>query len=115
MVLPYYLCKIQLRIIILKEEMMNLLEKLFHIRERGSGIRTEIVAGITTFATMAYIIILQPSNVRPAGMDTVGVLIATALVSGLITMLMGLITNMPIALAPGIASGVVLSYSIVVP
>jgi AGZA family xanthine/uracil permease-like MFS transporter len=94
---------------------MPLLEKRFQINGRGSNLRTEILAGMTTFATMAYIIILQPSNVRAAGMDTVGVLIATALVSGFITILMGVVTNMPIALAPGIASGIVLSYSIVVP
>ncbi len=69
---------------------------------------------MTTFATMAYIIILQPVNMRDTGMNTLGILIATALVS-CITMLMGVAANMPIALAPGIASGIVLTYSIVVP
>ena len=94
---------------------MNTLEKHFKIRERGSSVRTEVLAGMTTFATMAYIIILQPVNMRDTGMDTVGILIATALVSAFITMLMGVAANMPIALAPGIASGIVLTYSIVVP
>ena len=84
---------------------MNTLEKHFKIRERGSSVRTEVLAGMTTFATMAYIIILQPVNMRDTGMDTVGILIATALVSAFITMLMGVAANMPIALAPGIASG----------
>lgn len=68
---------------------MNTLEKHFKIRERGSSVRTEVLAGMTTFATMAYIIILQPVNMRDTGMDTVGILIATALVSAFITMLMG--------------------------
>ena len=68
---------------------MNTLEKHFKIRERGSSVRTEVLAGMTTFATMAYIIILQPVNMRDTGMDTVGILIATALVSACITMLMG--------------------------
>ena len=94
---------------------MNTLETFFKIRERGSSVRTEVLAGMTTFATMAYIIILQPVNMRDTGMDTVGILIATALVSALITMLMGVAANMPIALAPGIASGIVLTYSIVAP
>ena len=58
---------------------MNTLEKHFKIRERGSSVRTEVLAGMTTFATMAYIIILQPVNMRDTGMDTVGILIATAL------------------------------------
>ncbi|PNV63253.1 NCS2 family permease [Clostridium sp. chh4-2] len=92
---------------------MDTIEKRFHLREHGTTLRTEILAGATTFATMAYICVLQPLYMKQAGMDAVGVLLSTALVSGLITMFMGWYSNMPIALAPGIASSVVLTFSIV--
>lgn len=92
---------------------MDTIEKRFHLRECGTTVRTELLAGATTFATMAYICVLQPLYMKQAGMDVVGVLLSTALVSGLITMFMGWYSNMPIALAPGIASSVVLTFSIV--
>lgn len=92
---------------------MNTLENRFHLRESRTTVRTELLAGATTFATMAYICVLQPLYMKQAGMDAVGVLLSTALVSGLITMFMGWYSNMPIALAPGIASSVVLTFSIV--
>ena len=92
---------------------MNTLENMFHLRENRTTVRTELLAGATTFATMAYICVLQPLYMKQAGMDAVGVLLSTALVSGLVTMFMGWYSNMPIALAPGIASSVVLTFSIV--
>ncbi len=80
---------------------MVLLEKLFHIRERGSTVRTEIIAGITTFMTMAYIIFVNPSILSAAGMDFGAVMTATAISAGLTTILMGLYVNYPFALASG--------------
>lgn len=94
---------------------MNLLENRFSLKRAGTTIRTEILAGITTFATMAYILVLNPKFMGMAGMDPVGVLITTALISGLITILMGVITNLPFALAPGIGSCVMIATAIVLP
>ena len=92
-----------------------MLEKWFGLKKNGTNVRTEMLAGCTTFATMAYILIIHPNYMRVAGMDATGVLIATALVSAVITILMGVMSNCPIALAPGIASGAVMAYSIVQP
>ena len=94
---------------------MNLLEKRFGLQTAGTNVRTEIVAGITTFATMAYILVLNPKFMGMSGMDPVGVLITTALISGLITILMGVASNMPFALAPGIGSCVMIATAIVLP
>jgi len=92
-----------------------MVEKDFELEKNGTDIRTEVLAGITTFATMAYILILNPKFMGMAGMDKVGVLITTAVVSGLITILMGVVTNLPFALAPGIGSCVVVATGIVAP
>ena len=79
-----------------------MLEKLFSLRERNTTVKTEIIAGFTTFITMAYILFLAPNILGIAGMDKDAVLIATALGGGLVTIAMGLIVNYPIALAPGV-------------
>lgn len=92
---------------------MELLEKRFGLKNAGTNVRTEVIAGITTFATMAYILILNPKFMGMAGMDPVGVLITTALVSGLVTILMGVAANLPFALAPGIGSCVMIATGIV--
>ena len=76
-----------------------MLEKLFSLRERNTTVKTEIIAGFTTFITMAYILFLAPNILGIAGMDKDAVLIATALGGGLVTIAMGLIVNYPIALA----------------
>ena len=94
---------------------MNLLENRFGLKAAGTDVRTETVAGITTFATMAYILILNPKFMGMAGMDPVGVLITTALISGLVTIAMGIISNLPFALAPGIGSCVMIATAIVIP
>jgi len=82
--------------------MKNFLEKYFHLSEAGTNIRTEILAGVTTFATMAYILIVQAGMMTDAGMNGTGVMLATALISGLATLAMGLYAKSPFALAPGI-------------
>ena len=79
-----------------------MLDKLFKLSERGTTTKTEILAGITTFITMAYILFLAPNILSLAGIDKDAVLIATALGGGLVTIAMGLFVNYPIALAPGV-------------
>lgn len=79
-----------------------MLDKLFALHERNTTVKTEILAGITTFITMAYILFLAPNILSLAGMDKDAVLIATALGAGLVTIAMGLFVNYPIALAPGV-------------
>ncbi len=82
--------------------MKDFLERHFHISDRGSKIRTELIAGLTTMATMSYILIVQANMMAAAGMNGTGVMLMTAFISGLATLVMGLYTNMPFALAPGI-------------
>lgn len=79
-----------------------MLDKLFALHERNTTVKIEILAGITTFVTMAYILFLAPNILSLAGMDKDAVLIATALGAGLVTIAMGLFVNYPIALAPGV-------------
>ena len=78
-----------------------MLEKLFKLKENRTNVRTEIIAGITTFMTMAYILFLNPSILSATGMDTNAVFFATAISAGFVTIAMGLVANFPIALAPG--------------
>lgn len=79
------------------------MDRFFKLKEHGTTVRTEIVAGITTFMTMAYILFVNNVFLGPngAGMPSDGVFFATAVGAGLITILMGLFVNIPIALAPG--------------
>ncbi|AHF07733.1 NCS2 family permease [Desulfitobacterium metallireducens] len=78
-----------------------MLERLFHLSERRTDVRTEIMAGLTTFMTMAYILAVNPSILSQTGMDPNAVFFATAVSAGLVTIAMGLFVNFPIALAPG--------------
>ncbi|WP_040949680.1 NCS2 family permease [Gorillibacterium massiliense] len=77
------------------------MERLFKLKASGSNIRTEIVAGLTTFMTMAYILAINPNILSGAGLDWYGVFLATALAAGIFTAAMGLFVNFPVALAPG--------------
>ena len=77
-----------------------MLERLFKLRENGTDVRTEAVSGTTTFMTMSYIIFVQPAVLAAAGMDPGAVMVATCVASALATLLMGLVANYPIALAP---------------
>jgi len=78
-----------------------MLDKLFKLKDNGTNVRTEIVAGITTFMTMAYILFLNPNILGVTGMDKNAVFFATAISAGFVTIAMGLVANFPIALAPG--------------
>jgi len=89
-----------------------MLEKLFHLTERGTNVKTEIIAGMTTFITMAYILFLAPNILSYAGMEKEAVFIATALGAGIVTCAMGLFVNYPLCLAPGI--GILAFYSFTV-
>lgn len=93
--------------------MGNFLDRHFHLSERNTNLRTEIVAGITTMFTMAYILIVQASAMGDAGMNATGVMLMTAFISGLSTLAMGLYSNMPIALAPGMGSNMIIAYTLV--
>ena len=77
------------------------MEKLFHLKENHTDVKTEVMAGITTFMTMAYILAVNPNILSAAGMDAKAVLIATSLAAFVGTMLMAFLANYPFALAPG--------------
>lgn len=89
-----------------------MLERFFQLRAQGTHIRTEITAGLTTFAAMAYILAVNPAILSETGMDAGAVISATALASGIMTAVMGLATNYPIALAPGMGINAFFTYTI---
>ena len=91
-----------------------MLEKLFKLKERNTNVQTEVMAGITTFMTMAYILFLAPSLLSLGGMDKDAVLIATALAGGLVTIAMGVFVNYPICLAPGVGMLAFYSFTVVI-
>ncbi|MCQ6561667.1 NCS2 family permease [Paenibacillus mendelii] len=77
------------------------MDGFFRLKEHGTNVRTEIMAGLTTFMTMAYILAVNPGLLGSAGLDVYSVFLATALAGGIFTILMGLFVNFPVALAPG--------------
>ena len=89
-----------------------MLEKLFKLKENNTTIKTEIVAGITTFMTMAYILAVNPTMLGDAGMDRTAVLIATCLASFIGTLAMALLANYPFALAPGMGLNAYFAYTV---
>lgn len=90
-----------------------MIERYFQLREHGTTIRTEILAGITTFVTMAYIIFINPIILGDAGMPQGSVFVATCLIAALGTAVMGLYANYPIALAPGMGLNAYFAYVVV--
>ncbi len=92
---------------------MQLLEKLFKLKEHGTNVRTEIVAGLTTFLTMAYIIFVNPSILAAAGMPPDAVFVATCLIAAFGTAIMGLYANYPIGLAPGMGLNAYFAFVVV--
>ena len=91
-----------------------MLEKLFHLKENNTTVKTEILAGITSFMTMAYILAVNPSILAAAGMDQGAVFTATALASLLGTLCMALFANYPFALAPGMGLNAYFAYTVVI-
>jgi AGZA family xanthine/uracil permease-like MFS transporter len=89
------------------------LEGVFHLREHGTSARTEVLAGITTFFVMAYIIAVNPSILSAAGLDIRAVATSTCLVAGVLSILMGLYTNRAFALAPGLGLNAIVAFNLV--
>ncbi|MCD8362689.1 MAG: NCS2 family permease [Lachnospiraceae bacterium] len=89
-----------------------MLENLFKLKENGTNVRTEVIAGVTTFMTMAYILALNPSILSASGMDANAVLMATAIASFIGTMAMALLANYPFALAPGLGLNAYFAYTV---
>ncbi len=91
---------------------MNL-DKIFHLKEHGTDLKTEIIAGITTFMTMAYILAVNPNILAESGMDRGAVFTATALAAFIATCLMALLSNYPFVLAPGMGLNAYFTYTVV--
>ena len=90
------------------------LEKVFHLSDHNTTVRTEVIAGITTFMTMAYILAVNPSILSAAGMDSGAVFTATALASCFATLLMAAFANYPFVLAPGMGLNAYFAYTVVI-
>ncbi len=89
------------------------LERMFGLAEHNTTVRTEVIAGLTTFLTMAYIIFVNPSILGDAGMPKGAVFVATCLIAAIGTLIMGLYANYPIAMAPGMGLNAYFSYVVV--
>ena len=89
------------------------LEKIFHLSENRTDVRTEVIAGITTFMTMAYILAVNPNILSETGMDRGAVFTATALASLAATLLMAALANYPFVLAPGMGLNAYFAYTVV--
>jgi len=89
-----------------------MLEKLFKLSEKGTNVRTEVLAGITTFLTMAYILAVNPDILSAAGMDKSAVFTATALSAAVATLVMALWANLPFALAPGMGLNAFFAFTV---
>ena len=89
------------------------LEKIFHLKENKTDVKTEVIAGITTFMTMAYILAVNPSVLSACGMDSGAVFTATALAALIATLLMAVFSNYPFVLAPGMGLNAYFSYTVV--
>ena len=89
------------------------LEKMFHLKENNTTVKTEIMAGVTSFMTMAYILAVNPNILAAAGMDHGAVFTATAVASFIGTLCMALFANYPFALAPGMGLNAYFAYTVV--
>jgi AGZA family xanthine/uracil permease-like MFS transporter len=90
-----------------------MLNRFFGLEAHGSSVRTEVFAGLTTFLTMAYIVVVNPLILGAAGMPVAGVAAATCLAAGFGSILMGLVSNYPLALAPGMGLNAYFTYTVV--
>ena len=89
-----------------------MLEKLFHLKENGTTVKTELIAGITTFITMVYILALNPSILSASGMDAGSILTATAVASAIACFCMAAFSNMPFALSAGLGLNAYFAYTV---
>ncbi len=92
---------------------MSLLERTFKLGENGTTVRIELLAGVTTFLTMAYIVLVNPAILSTTGMPLAGVAAATCLAAGIGCLLMGFLANYPIALAPGMGLNAYFAFTVV--
>jgi adenine/guanine/hypoxanthine permease len=90
-----------------------MLQRLFKLRENNTNLRTEVLAGVTTYMTLSYIIFVQPTVLSACGMDFGAVLAATCIAGAIATFLMGLYANYPVALAPGMGQNFFFAYTVV--
>jgi AGZA family xanthine/uracil permease-like MFS transporter len=90
-----------------------MLQRLFDLQGHGTTVRTEIFAGLTTFLTMAYIVVVNPLILGAAGLPVAGVAVATCLSAGIGSILMGVLSNYPLALAPGMGLNAYFTYTVV--
>ena len=88
------------------------MDKLFKLKENNTSVRTEVVAGITTFMTMAYILAVNPSILSASGMDSNAILMATAIASAIGCFAMAFLANYPFALAPGLGLNAYFAYTV---
>lgn len=89
------------------------LERIFKLKQHGSTVRTEMIAGVTTFITMAYIIFVNPNIMADAGIDHGAAFVATCIAAALGCLLMGLYANWPVGLAPGMGLNAFFTYTVV--
>ena len=89
------------------------MEKFFKLKEHGTTVRTEVIAGITTFLAMAYILAVNPTILSEGGMDKGAVFTATAISAAFATIIMGVFANYPVALAAGMGLNAYFAYSVV--
>src|SRR5579862_3044880 len=90
-----------------------MLARFFDLAGHGTTVRTEVFAGLTTFLTMAYIVVVNPLVLGDAGMPVAGVAVATCVAAGFGCILMGLLSNYPLALAPGMGLNAYFTYTVV--
>lgn len=93
--------------------MLSFVNDFFKFQERGTSLRTELSAGVTTFLTMAYIVFVNPGILSAAGVPFAGAATATALGAAIMCLLMGLVTNRPLALASGMGLNAVVAFSVI--
>lgn len=91
------------------------MEKIFKLKEHGTNVRTEIIAGVTTFLSMVYILAVNPSILADAGMNSGAVFTATAVSAAIATLLMAFLANYPVALASGMGLNAYFAYSVCIP
>src|ERR1700747_1049704 len=93
---------------------MSLVERTFHLSENNTDVRTEFLAGLTTFVTLAYIIFVNPNILKDAGMPPEATFAATCISSAFATLVMGVYANYPIAVAPGMGLNAFFTYAVVI-
>ncbi|MFZ1875247.1 MAG: NCS2 family permease [Chania sp.] len=91
----------------------GLLERVFKLKQHGTTVRTETIAGLTTFLTMVYIVFVNPQILGAAGMDTQAVFVTTCLIAAFGSILMGLLANLPVALAPAMGLNAFFAFVVV--